>query len=235
MAIQPLKKWFRSQKDVAPTYKHRHFLHTLMPEKVRELMIYSEAEPLSDLMPSLEKKRVLFLNDGEHKYFYKKLQAIDPTYLVNYVFGDQEIEKNELKSPTVIGDLDTLALSNLHFDVIVCPFSLLSHKVSADVISEISKKLKNGGRIVLSVRHPAFDQVYIKENPAEYAFPDTSVSNYFSVLKKNNLYTEEIAEGRVGPMVKPLFASKDGHDHYADYFGLPLTYIMRAVKFVKKS
>ena len=234
-ALRKLKNWFRSEKEAGPSYKHAHFLNSLGVDKVDEIVVFSEADQLAKLVPSLDGKKVLFLNDQKHKFLFKKIMAKEPRYFVNYIFKGKPVSIQSPDCFTVMGNIDKLSFKNQFFDIIICPLSLCTEEASSRFIESMCQLLTNGGRIIFSVRHPQLEHVLFNQNPAATGNPDNSVSSYFDILKKHHFYTEEMSEGLVDMALKPFFTLEGEYDHYHEYKALPLTYLVKAVKFMKAS
>lgn len=230
--ILKLKNIFNFQREEPPSYKHGHYLTRLASDKLGEMLTYSESDVMLSMLPEFGAKKVLLINDGCHKYLYKKIGTTEAAHVVNFCLSEQG--KNELANAfTIYGDLDRLPFKNLQFDLIICPFASMGHRYSPDLLAVFSKMLKNGGRMILSLKHPQFEHVLLNQNPAEVATTNNSVGAYFSLLKENNLFTEDLREGVVNQTLRPYFVGQDQTDFYHDYKGLPLTLIFKTVKFAK--
>lgn len=225
---------FFNRKNPVEAYKHRHFLNSLSKDKLREILLLSEAEHLVKLVPDLKGKRVLFLNDQKHKYVLNQIKTLEPTYLINQIYKTDGPAEAHPSFFTMISDVDHLAVRNLFFDVIICPFALEDDIVHNQMIAKLGKKLKNGGRLILSLPHPQLEQILYNQNPSQSGSPDHSLSQYFRILRENHLYTENVNEGCVDHALKPFFVLESEYDHFHEYRHFPVTLFFRTVKFFKQ-
>lgn len=231
--ILALKRFFKASKEELPAYKQFHFLNKLPAEKIREIVLFSESEKLLNLMPELGGKKVLFFNDQHHRFALRKIAALEVASLLNYIFAGEPEQTQTSGMGTVYGNVDRLPFRHMHFDVIVCPFALLKNNITQEMIAALSRCLKNGGRMVISLTHPQLEHLLYNQNPAQNASLDNSLSKYFKMFKTSHLFTEEIEESSVDAALKPFFTVEGEQDHYHEYKGTPLTLQMRLVKFVK--
>lgn len=221
----------KNKKPQIQSYRGYHYLNSLSAEKIEELLLFSEGEHFCDLLPASLHKKTLFLNDQRHKFLFKKICAQEPKFFLNFVYGTKEVEDQGPGCFTVQGDLHTLPLKKNYFDCVICPFVLQTDGVANFWIQGLSRLLKNGGRLILSLRHPALEKILFNQNPSLSAIPENSVSQYFNWFKENHLFTEEITEGRVDVSLKPFFEAEGKSDHFQDYKNTPMTLLFRAVKF----
>lgn len=232
-AILKFKNLFKAPKEHHAPYKYRHFLNSLEPSKQDEILIFSEADHLIPLLPDFKNKKILFLNDQRHSFLFKKLIAREPNHFVNYIYAGDTLQ---LQSPdyfSLMGDLDKFSFRSQLFDLIICPLSLKTSELNDKLLQRLCQLLTNGGRLIFSVRHPHFDHLLFNQNPAETGSLETSISNYYKLLRKNQLYLEEMSEGVVNLALKPFFTLEGEYDHYHEYKGTPLTFLVKAVKFVR--
>jgi SAM-dependent methyltransferase len=227
-----LKSFFQ-RKSQSHGYKYRHFLNSLSQARLEEILLFSEAENLLRLIPDLKNKRTLFLNDQRHKVVLNKIRLQEPTFLLNCVVRDEQAPESSGNCLTILANADRLPVRNQHFDIIVCPYVLESNSVTGAFLDKIGRKLKNGGRIILSVRHPQLEQILYNQNPGESVSSDRLVSQYFSLLRENHLYPELLQEGIVDNMLKPFFTLAGEEEHFHEYKNTPLTLFFRAVRFLK--
>ena len=230
--IISLKKFFR-QKEKPASFKRQHFLNQLPTHRLEEILLFSEGDHLSGVWPSFVNKKVLFFNDQKHKYIFKKILAAEPGYLVNYVYrgdvGEQQTEYH-----TVLGDMDKLALRRHHFDIVICPFVLEDNAFVESFTCLAAELVENGSRVIMSVKHPALENIIFNQNPATAQVMEGAVSRYYSLLKENNLYTEELKEGGVDLALKAFFTDSE-YDYYHEYKNTPISLLFRTVKFMRKA
>lgn len=231
-SIISLKKFFQ-QKEKPQGYKRAHFLNQLTPQKLEEIVLFSEGDALSPVLPGFENKKILFLNDQRHKYVFRKILAGEPRSLINYVYKGGPVAEQKPGFHTVMGDAAGLALRRDHFDVTICPFVLEDAAFVEGFVRNIAGFLANGTRLILSVRHPQTDNALFNQNPASSQVAETSVARYHALLKEQGLYTEEIREGGVDLALKAFFSDAES-DHYHEYKNTGVSLVFRAVKFVKK-
>lgn len=227
------KKIFRSQHSGFGPFKFRHFLNTLSQERLDEILLFSEGEHFLSLLPESRAQSVLFFNDQRHKFILKKIVTSPPPVLINYVYGGGPCQKQSAHSFTLMGSLRALPFKPSQFDLVICPFGLDADAVNAKLINDVAGLLKNGGRLVLSLRHPQLEYLLFNQNPAQTGSPENSISRFFDELRKNHLYTEVIKEGMVALPLKPYFNREGERGYYHEYKGTPLTLFFRAVKFVR--
>lgn len=230
-SIIKLKNFFRS-KSKASTYKKSHFLNTMPLHKLHELLLFSEGDSIEQLLGDVKNKKILFFNDAQHKFVFNKLVSKNADLVFNYVFKNHD--KAEIKSGSfsVIGDIENLPVRKNYFDYVICPFALEDSTAVSKFIRSIHPFMKNGSRMILSIRHPQLDNMLLNQNPSTTSVADTLVSKYFYLLKENHLFTEDLKEGCVNLALKQFFTDSE-FDYYHDYKNTPLTLFIKAVKFVK--
>lgn len=234
-AILKIKNLFRQRELRYPPYKYRHFLSAQRPEKLKDILLYSESDHMLKMAVTTEKKKVLFINDGEHKYLFKKIVDRGAHTLVGFYYRG-EADKMRLSTVpvfSVMGDIEKLSVRADFYDVIYAPLVLEESLLTKELIAKIARALKNGGRIIASVCHPHWEHILYNQNPAESGSLGNSFSQYFHILKENHLYIEDIQEGVVDGHLKPFFRGDDETDYYYEYKDVPVTLTLQAVKYVK--
>ncbi len=232
-AILKFKRMFRHQKERKPSFRQHHFLNMLPADKIKEIQLFSECDHIEKVLPGLSGKKTLFFHDAKHKYVYRKILNRNPDYFVNYHYGETLPKEQDKGCFTVLGNLNRLSVKQRFFDLVVCPFALNSLDVNADLIKRVCSLLKNGGRIILSLRHPQLEHILYNQNPAETFSSDNTISKYFNILKNNSVYTEDMLEGRVDLSLKPFFTEEGEFDYYSEYKNTPITLLIKAVKWAK--
>jgi SAM-dependent methyltransferase len=231
-AMTDIRKLFGRGKEVEP-YKRRNYLNALTRERLDDILLFSEGEGLMRLLPDLKNKRVLFFNDQRHKYILNKIRLQEPTFLMNGLYRDNSGPESIANAFTILLDFDHLPFKNNHFDLIICPLVLDTPRVSATFIEKLSKKLKNGGRLILSLRHPQLEHLLFNQNPSETIGTDSLVSRYFQMLKDCALYPDNMQEGIVDPTLKSFFMTENNSERYLEFRNVPLTLFFRAVRYQK--
>lgn len=220
----------KNKKQQLKSYKSHHYLNSLPLAKIEELLLFSESDHFCNLIPSSLQKKTLFLNDQRHKFLFKKVLANEPRFFMNLVYG-ADVQDHGPSHFTVQGDLQNLPLKKDFFDCVMCPFVLQTEKVATRWIQALSLLLKNGGRLIFSVRHPGLEKILFNQNPSASKIPENSVSQYFNWLKENHLFMEEMSEGCVDNTLKPFFDVEGGMEYFQEYQSTPMTLLFRAVKF----
>ena len=232
-AILNIKNLFKNSKESHGPFKHHHYLNTLSAEKIDEIILFSESDRLCEALPDFQNKRVLFLNDERHKFVFKKIVAREPDYFINLITAESAAREQGLGYLTVFGDLKNLPFKHESFDIIVCPLALSGQGASAERIKNLSHLLKNGGRLIVSTRHPQLEYLLCNQNPSQTAPTENSATKYFRLLRENHLFTEDLVEGLVDLSLKPFFSVEGEYDYYHDYKGTPISLIFKAVKYVR--
>lgn len=232
-AILQLKQFFKPK--VKPlSYKHSHFLNSLDQKRLQEILLYSEGDNLAQTALEITGKKVLFCNDGLHKYALKKIVQAEPSYTMNLVYNNKEWQRQKLGYSTIQGDLNHLPLRRGYFDYYMCPFVLTNDMRKLEKwIDKFSGHMVNGQKLFLSCQHPGLNQILYNQNPSTNVVSDVSLSKIFDILKRNALYTEAIHESSVDLSLKPYFVSNE-FDYYHEYKGTPLTVVFSTVKFQRK-
>lgn len=212
------------------TFKYTHYLNSMPLDKLQEILLFSEAEQMLPLIPSLQDKSSLFFNDSKHRYLFKRVLTKNPSHMINLVYSGQDLAHG-VGYFTLYAHIDRLPLRHLQFDTIVAPLSLNSEVCYDSQIQMLSRRLKNGGRLILTLRHPELEHMLFNQNPAYKGAPENSVSGYYQILKRNKLFIEDMKEGVVDTNLKPYFTLEGEYDHYHDYKNLPLTLAFKLVKF----
>lgn len=220
----------KTKKQHLKSYKGSHYLNSLPSEKIEEMLLFSESDHFCDLIPASLQKKTLLLNDQHHKFLFKKILANEPRFFMNLVYG-ADVEDRGPTHFTVQGDLQSLPLKKNFFDCVICPFVLQTEKVTTRWIQVLSQLVKNGGRLIFSVRHPGLEKILFNQNPSVNVVPENSVSQYFNWFKENHLFIEEMTEGCVDNTLKPFFGVEGGIDYFQEYKNTSMTLLFRAVKF----
>lgn len=228
-----LKQLFKPSKAPSRSYKRVCFLTSLPKAHLEEILLFSESDALFPLLPSLKKRKTLWLNDQKHKYLFKKVLAQDPADLTNYVYSTQGVNTQNPSMFSVMGDVDRLCFKPNQFDLVIAPLSLISDRVDENQIKALSRVLKNGGRLVLAIRHPFLDQILFNQNPASQHVASVSMQSVFEALKKADCFFEEMSEGVVNRELKPFFTVDGELTPYHEFKTTPLTLAIRAVKYKK--
>ena len=219
------------QSNVAP-FKQHHFINTLPVKQLAEILTFSEGDHLCELMPeAFGGKRVLYFNDQRHKFVFKKLLAREPDYLLNYGYQGPELTNQSPGYVSIYADMNRMPIKAEKFDVVICPFALEAEQFSPELLATIKRVLKNGGRLILSLRHPGLEKLVFNQNPSVNGVPENSVSAFYKLLKKNSLYVDDMVEGKVDLNLKPFFTLDGVYDHYHEYKNMPLTLMFNCVKF----
>jgi len=233
-AIVKFKNLFKSQKATAHSYKQRNFLNTLPPEKLSEILLFLEADKLNKLVPDSAGKRILFFDDQQHSFVKRKILSKSSQGVVNYVYHGETVSEQMPGHYTVMGDINRLCLVERQFDIIVCPFALGKDHINFEIIDNLNKSLKNGGRFIMSLRHPHLENILYNQNPSENRVLENSLSRYFKLLKEQFLYLENLEEAAIDHTVKPFFNQGDINCIH-EYKGIPMVLFLRAVKFVRSN
>ena len=85
--IVSLKKFFKP-KEKPLTFKRAHFLNQLSAHRLEEILLFSEGDHIGRVLPDLNKKKVVFLNDQKHKYTLKKVLMQPAAQVLNYIYKD---------------------------------------------------------------------------------------------------------------------------------------------------
>lgn len=232
-AILKIKNLFKNGKGTQSEFKHSHYLNSLTPERLDEIILFSESDRVCELLPDFADKKILFLNDDKHKFVFKKILAREPKSFVNYLCVSAETRNQEAGYLTVFGDRKTLPFRQGAFDMIVCPLALQSWLFQAEHIKSISRLLKNGGRLILSTRHPQLEHLLFNQNPAESMVCEESLMKQFRLLRDHHLFMEDVSEGCVDLSLRPFFCMEGEYDFYHDYKGTPISVAYRVVKYVR--
>lgn len=211
-------------------FKYSHYLNSMPLEKLQEILLFSEAEQVLPLVPSLQEKSSLFFNDSRHRYLFKRVLTKNPSHMINMVYMGNEVQKG-VGYMTLYAHMDRLPLRHLQFDVIVAPLVLNSEVCYDSQIQMLARRLKNGGRMIICVRHPELEHMLFNQNPSYKGAPENSVSGYYQIFKRNKLFVEDMKEGVVDANMKPFFTLDGEYDHYHDYKNLPLSLVYKLVKF----
>jgi hypothetical protein len=234
-AILKFKKIFAAQKEMVGSYRYHHYLNTLSQQKINEIQLFSESDKMESLLPALYGKRVLFFQDGLHKYIFKKTLTKNPNYLLNYCYTSLKPKQQEEMPYFIMGDIDKMPFKPNYFDVLICPFALHPKILKPGFVNKLCSLLRNGGHLILSLRHPQLEHILFNQNPSETFLSGSSVSNYFSALQEGHVYAEKIIEGCVDNGLKPFFSFETEKDYFAEYKNTPITLLFRGVKYSRKS
>ncbi len=117
--------------------------------------------------------RTLMTQGAEH------IEGIDISPMMIKIAGDRE-EKDKLGINYQTGDVQDLPYSDSTFDLVIGVFvyNYLHIKETMKSMKEVYRVLKNGGRFIFAVPHPAFPQIK-KEKKSPFFF-DFGNSGYFT-------------------------------------------------------
>lgn len=204
-----------------------------LKEKIMQL---SECETLLRVMPDATGKSLAVIRSIRHQYLAQKLTAPQAKLHVDLIY-DAEAKSVRNFSGTgkaVLCDRGSLPLSRNAFDIIVTPVGYDGLGDWKAMLSKTVAALKNGGRALLAFCHPQFEKYAVAGNQrSKSEYGENTVSRIFAEFKKQHLFVEDLTEGLVDAALKPYFVDENMKDHSIYYRNLPVTLVLRAVKFVR--
>lgn len=225
-----LRKFFHTEENFS--FKHKHFLNQLSAAKQEEILLYSEGDHIAQILPKLKDKKILIFNDMRHNYLLKKTTQQEPGQVIHFIYKGEPPATQIEGLFSVVGDFKQMPLRKNYYDVVICPFVLEEFYLVISFIEKISPFLRNGARLILSVRHPQFENHLTNQNPTESRVAESLISKYFHVLQDNHFFTEDLLEGIVDLALKPFF-SDTTREYYHEYKNTPISFFIKAVKFKK--
>ncbi len=232
--VYNLKRMFvkNSPHQAIDPFKQSHYLNSLDPKTLREILFFSEQKLFMELAPEAIDRTVFFVSAPPTRFLLERCAKMGPKSLLNYEL-DPFIPPSFPQMFSVTGGLKPLAVQQNYFEIGFVPAAGFYKMDMASSIPQISSSLINGGRVLLSLIHPSLELFLYNQNPASPHKAPNSFQNYFSVLKDNNLYIEGLLEGVIDRDLKPFFTSPGGGDYFEELRGIPLVLFLRAVKFVR--
>ncbi len=214
------------------SFRQFHFLNTLDPQSLTDLLQFSEQRFFADLSPDLLDKKGLFFSIVATRLLLERLLKKNPSHLVNYQL-EPFTPPRHAAVVSLVGNFKPLALRPYFFDVLFAPFSSFHKKEFLSMMPQFANLLVNGGRAVFSFIHPALEYFLYNQNPSSPISSSNNLQNYFSSFKENNLYIEHLQEGVIDKELKPFFHNLGQSDTFDEYRGIPLVLFFRVVKYIK--
>lgn len=234
--VSNLRRLFKKEPVKAiPPFKQFHYLNSLRPQSLVDLLQFSEQRHFMDLSPEPEGKKILFISYPPSKLLSEKLIALRPSQVLHY-----QVEPSPVSEAPHLyvakGNLKPLSVRPQSFDLVYLPVATQYKKDFLPHFSSISSALVNGGRVILSIIHPVLEILLTTQNPASTSRAQTSLKNYFIALKESQLYLEGITEGIIDKEMSPFFKEASSEiDYFEEFKGMPVVLFLKVVKFVKQS
>lgn len=224
-----LKRIFRKQEELHP-FKQFHVLNLLPADELREILLFSERELFSRADTVFEGKKIFFLHESGTIPLAEKILARKGTLLHYRLAGDPSAGVLSGSCFPVCGGLKPLSVPSDSFDAVVIPGASRIDRAYALLLPELVRGLKNGGRLLLTVIHPALELFLYNQNPASVSRARFGLEHYATALRDNQLYLESIREGVIDHELKPFL---DQAEDFEELKGIPLVLYLRAVKYIK--
>lgn len=210
--VSNLRKFFRRNEGIA-SFKQYHYLNTLPEQQLSELLQFSELRQLP--LSNIQGKRVLLI--GPHT-IAQKIGDRKPACFVEY-------------GTMVRGSNEALPFRKEFFDVVFFPRVGRETKLSLEQVGEL---LPNGGKLILSVVHPALELLLYQQNPSPVPHVAHSIAGYFQEASSAHFYLEDLRESTVDLETKPFFMDEEEGEYYEQFKNVPLVLILQCVRYVKK-
>lgn len=229
--VYNLKRIFKKSEtpQTIPPFKQFNYLNSMEQKDLVDLLHFSQQRVLAQTIPDLSTKNVLFISFPSTVSLVDTFIKFDPALLMNYqVHFNANHSRSNVHSLT--GSLNPLSVKKESFDAVFFPVASLYQKDFLSSFKHLGQTLKNGGRAFICVVHPALELFLYNQNPSSASKAQLNFQSYFSGLKENNLYLEELIETNIDKETKVFF--KDSR-YFDEFKGLPLVLFLRAVKFQK--
>ncbi|MDO8519036.1 MAG: hypothetical protein Q7T11_02605 [Deltaproteobacteria bacterium] len=225
-----LKRIF--QKEEAPRHPFKQFnaLNLMEKDRLREILLFKEREIFSRANYSFEDKKVFFLHEPGTVPLAERIVS-GKGYCLHYqARADPSVSLSGPYFFPICGDLKPLSISSGVFDAAVIPGASRFDRDPLPLFPEVVRGLKNGGRLFLTVIHPALELFLTNQNPASVARVRLGLEQYASALGSHQLFLESIREELIDAETKPFIEEED----FQELKGIPLVLYLRAVKYVKE-
>lgn len=235
--VNNLKRLFNgapAEREYEP-FRSSHFLSHISPTALSELLVTSQQNNFLSLLPNLEGKKSLYISSPGTEALLENILQMNPHRVLNYQLSAQSIVQDS-RVISVTGNFQLPALKKSIFDLAFFPMAGLNHSDCLSAMRNMIDTLDNQGRVLLCIVHPTL--FFLLMNQASFhatqGFAYT-LQNILLKLKEMDLYIEALHEGYVDREVKAYFEDAVGQNYHEEYQGLPLTLVIRAVKFVRNS
>jgi ubiquinone/menaquinone biosynthesis C-methylase UbiE len=202
----------------------------------RNPLIAIEENMTLDLIGNVRNQRVLDVGCGTGRYCElltkrgAKVVGIDPsTKMLEY--ARRKITPN-CEFELHLGRIENANFPSSHFDVVVSALTVGHILELEPVIKEISRVIKNRGRLIISDMHPywfiaGYDYVeFCNGSGQKYRIPEYPhlFEEYWNLFRKFKFRVEEVKEPRISDELLESFPN------LIRYKGMPLAIILKATK-----
>lgn len=225
-------KFFWRKRNQIPSFKKENYINRLTDEALCEILSFSEERLFETVLSRLEFEKALILSP--QNYITRQILKRKSGHLCAYHLPEDPLIENHPKLISIRGDDDPLSLKSESFDFVFCPAATQMQRDLSQNFNELSRVLKRGGRLLMSVPHPSFEFFIKNQNPNSNLQAESSLEFYLDRLRRQNLYLEVLKEGQVNQNLKPFFEAEGHLTHYDELKGLPLVLFLKVVKFVSQ-
>lgn len=200
-------------------------------KQLHTLLNVAERKELLPLIPNLAGKKILHLTPGKESYveIIAKRGAQDLVELDVATATAAATIPSASPFPFARGSADHLPFRPDSFDFIVYASALAWRSDLPAVLPEISRCLKDNGRLLLSVVHPFFEYLM---NPRG-GFRKT-IESVFESLKENGFFIEDLKEGKLDDALRYVSLSQKLMKELQRFQGLPVVLVLKAIRLRKK-
>ncbi|MBX7147588.1 methyltransferase domain-containing protein [bacterium] len=227
-----LKKILGFSPENTPSYAP-NFWHTLSGSDLADLMRVAESGRFLELLPPLENKTNFYITESESPYLFQKISETQKQTLLELRHAGKSktgafnlVQSKTLPHSYAAVEADPMALpfKSETADVLLAPLANTIYRLET-LLSEWARVLKNEGRGVVSLMHPAL-HFSLKNPNIPYTF-----ESLWALLRQHNFYVEQMIETVVDKNTRPFFVSSNADNLYDEYRGHPLVLTLKLVKY----
>ncbi len=198
---------------------------------IHALLTGAERRELFPLLPLLGDKKSLHLTPA-HIQYIDMLQRRGAQDLVEMDVARASVATEAptpRDHPFLRGAIEKMPFKSQSFDFILYPSALAWRSDISALIPELTRCVKENGRVVISVVHPFFE--YMMNPRAGFR---KNISTLFSDLKTQGFFIDELREGNLDDVLRhvslPQWLTKD----LRRFQGMPIVLLVRGIMLKKR-
>lgn len=200
--------------------------------QLHTLLNAAERKELLPMIPNLGDKKSLHLTPGKESYveIMAKRGAQDLIEMdVSTSVASVAASTAPAPFPVVRGTADHLPFRTDSFEFIAYASALAWRSDLPAVLAEISRCLKENGRLVVSILHPFFEYLMNPRGGFRKNF-----ETIFENLKENGFFLETVKEGKLDDALRYVSLTPKLLKELQRFQGLPVVLVIKAIRLRKK-
>ncbi|MFO1518115.1 MAG: methyltransferase domain-containing protein [bacterium] len=205
---------------------------TLPEARLRKVLETLENHESASLIPALSGKKTLLATATGTRQWEALQQKGAKTIVdfdINPLFGYAAPQPKPSGVHLVKGSLASAPFQDESFEFLLLFGATTRTENVASWISEATRLLKDGSRVVISFLHPYLEH---QMNP-RLGFPH-GIDKYYMDLRRAGIYVEEIKEAKADESVRSIFGPAKDDKDFAQIKGTPMVLFFKAIRLKKR-